>query len=117
MDNDSEMIYNLRPVTFEYNDDPIVQRSLLNKKNYGLIAEEVNELLPTLVKYRRGEIFSVEYDLLAPLLLNEVQKINKKVTDLQEKDLMIEDLRADNVKMKKVINSLLARVKKLEERG
>ncbi len=113
---DSELIYNLRPVTFEYNDDPLVKKSLLGKKQYGLIAEEVNEILPTLVKYHQDEIFSVEYEMLSPLLLNEVQKINKKVTTLEEEVLTIADLKADNQKMKKIINNLLARIKKLEER-
>ncbi len=114
----SEFIYKLRPVTFKYNDDlTFVSKDKINNRQYGLIAEEVGEVMPNLVlsdPLGSGEIFSVDYDALAPMLLNEVQKINKKVTELQEKDLTIADLRENNKKMKKIINNLMARIQKLE---
>ena len=39
------------------------------------------------------------------------------MTALQEKDVIIEDLRAENAEMKAIINSLVARMEKLEARA
>jgi trimeric autotransporter adhesin len=107
---DSEIIYKLRPVTFKYNADDAI--------GYGLIAEESDEVFPYLTTMhweRQDEIYSVDYAKLPALLLNEVQKINKSVNELKEKDLTIEDLRADNQAMKKIISDLLVRIQKLEK--
>jgi hypothetical protein len=117
MNTDSENIYKLRPVRFVYNDDAIVRKEELNIKQYGLIAEEVAEIFPELVGEFQGELFGVKYDLLSTLLLNEMKKMNTKVIELQEKAITIEELRADNEKMKEVINTLMTRIKKLEARA
>jgi hypothetical protein len=112
MNVDSEIIYKLRPVTFEYNSD--------NSTSYGLVAEEVNEIDPYLIiphphAQKTGEyVYSVDYKLLTPFLLNEIIKLNSKVTDLQKEVLTIEELRADNKKMGDIINDLIARITKLE---
>ena len=62
----------------------------------------------------QGEIFGVKYDLLSALIINEMQKMNKKVIKLEEEVLTIADLKADNQAMKNVIEDLMARIKKLE---
>ena len=68
----SDGLMRLRPVTFRYKkpfDDgakPI---------QYGLIAEEVAEVYPDLVaRSADGQIETVKYQVLDPMLLNEVQK-------------------------------------------
>ncbi len=80
LENESEKIYNLRPVTFFYNDDKDCHT------RYGLIAEEVEEVLPELVlKDENGEPYSVSYDMLPILLLKELQKLHKIVEQLQSR--------------------------------
>jgi hypothetical protein len=67
----SEGLMRLRPVAFEYKPefDPTGQTQ------YGLIAEEVADIYPDLVTFDRdGRPEGVLYNLIAPLLLNEVQK-------------------------------------------
>lgn len=76
MDEDSNLIYCLRPVTFNYKKFP-------DSKEYGLIAEEVAEVLPELVVYKDGEPETVKYHILCNLLLNEIQKLEKRVTELE----------------------------------
>lgn len=75
----SSPIYNLRPVIFNYISD-------LAKVDYcGLIAEEVNEVLPELVvRGLAGEIETVKYHDLAILLLNELIKLEARVAILEE---------------------------------
>lgn len=68
----SGVLMKLRPVTFHYKTDKNLKgRSL----QYGLIAEEVNEIAPSLVaRNAQGEIETVYYQHLVPMLLNEYQK-------------------------------------------
>jgi len=78
MDSSSEAIYKLRPVNFNYIND--CQKSL----RYGLIAEEVAETFPYLAAGDgQGGYDSVKYHELAVILLNEVQKLNKRVAELE----------------------------------
>jgi trimeric autotransporter adhesin len=64
----SQKVHHLRPVTFHYKQDP--ERA----RQYGLIDEEVAEAYPELVtRGTDGEIESMQYHELIPMLLNEVQ--------------------------------------------
>src|SRR5262249_24677945 len=65
----SEGVLQLRPVTFAYRDD------LQRVKHYGLVAEEVAAVYPELVTHTAtGEVQTVKYQVLIPMLLNEVQR-------------------------------------------
>jgi hypothetical protein len=95
----SEDIYKLRPVTFVYNDDES------ETIQYGLIAEQVDEVFPALVvKDDEGKPYTVRYHLLAQLLLNELQKLNSTV---QEQAISISELKKDNKKLNKVMHKVL----------
>jgi hypothetical protein len=68
----SDRLLTLRPVTFRYT-QPFEDGS--KPLQFGLVAEEVAEAFPELaVSGADGEPETVRYDLLAPLLLNELQK-------------------------------------------
>ena len=78
MGSASDNIMNLRPVTFVYNGDES------NQTRYGLIAEEVDQVFPALaVKDPQGNIYSVHYETLPVLLLNEFQKLAARVAALE----------------------------------
>jgi hypothetical protein len=67
----------LRPVTFRYK-QPYQDGS--KPIDYGLIAEEVDEVYPDLVAHSSdGRIETVQYQKLAPMLLNESQKQNAQL--------------------------------------
>lgn len=73
----TEKLQQLRPVTFHYKTD--TQGTL----RYGLIAEEVAKVYPELVvRDKNGRIDGVQYDELAPMLLNELQKEHAVVATL-----------------------------------
>jgi hypothetical protein len=81
MDEYSSAILKLRPVTFNYvvGDDFTPQS--------GLIAEEVAEIMPSLVvNDKEGLPQTVKYHDLAALLLNEIQKLHKRIAVLEAKD-------------------------------
>ena len=76
--DESVSVLGLRPVSFNYKEDK--QKT----KMYGLIAEEVDKDFPYLCFYNeKGEPESVKYHELATLLLNEIQKLNKRIQQLE----------------------------------
>lgn len=86
----SSDLMKLRPVTFMYKPEIATGERTLQ---YGLIAEEVAEVYPDLVQYSAtGEANTVYYHLVNAMLLNEVQKQNKQIADLQERLSKIEAL-------------------------
>jgi hypothetical protein len=78
MSGASDRIYKLRPTVFNYKTHP-------HRTSYGLIAEEVETSFPELVAYNSDkEPESVKYHDLPVLLLNELQKMAKRIAFLEE---------------------------------
>jgi trimeric autotransporter adhesin len=78
MDKASEAILALKPVTFQYNSDD------RNTPQFGLIAEEVAKVNQDLVvRDKNGEIYTVRYDQVNAMLLNEFLKEHYQVQDLK----------------------------------
>ena len=74
MDKASETILSLNPVTFHYKSDDT------NTPCFGLIAEEVAEVNPDLVvRDDKGAIYTVRYDAVNAMLLNEFLKEHRRV--------------------------------------
>jgi BMFP domain-containing protein YqiC len=68
----SNKIFELRPVTYRYKQ---AYEDGSKPVDYGLIAEEVAQVYPDMVaRDASGEIQTVQYQKLTPMLLNEVQK-------------------------------------------
>ena len=78
MDSASEAIMALKPVTFHYKSDKT------GTSQFGLIAEEVAAVNPDLVVCDKdGDLYSVRYDAVNAMLLNEFLKEHKKVEEQQ----------------------------------
>ena len=78
MDQASEAILSLRPVTFHYKSDARETRQ------FGLIAEEVAKVNPALVlPDKEGKPYTVRYDQVNAMLLNEFLKEHRKVAKLE----------------------------------
>src|SRR5882762_5503546 len=78
MDKASEIILSLRPVTFHYKTDS------KDTPQFGLIAEEVAKVNPALVlPDEEGKPYTVRYDAVNAMLLNEFLKEHRKVEEQQ----------------------------------
>jgi hypothetical protein len=78
MDKASEVLLALRPVTFRYKPEIDPERV----PQFGLVAEEVANVNPDLVvRDKNGEIFSVRYDQINAMLLNEFLKEHRTVQE------------------------------------
>ena len=84
MRDQTEPVMKLRPVNFIYKSDAS------EKLQYGLIAEEVAEIYPELVVHDKdGEIYTIQYMNLIPILLTQVQHLEKQN---QKQDMQIQEL-------------------------
>ena len=102
MDQTSQAILGLKPVTFQYKSDPS------GTAQFGLIAEEVEKVSPDLVaRDAEGKVFTVRYEAVNAMLLNEFLKEHKKVEDLEK------DLRATIVQQQKEIEALTTGLQKV----
>ena len=102
MDKASEAILALKPVTFRYKNeiDPA------GIPQFGLIAEEVEKVNPDLVvRDKEGKPYTVRYEAVNAMLLNEFLKEHRKVENLQN------DFQTTVAQQQKEIAALTATVK------
>jgi Chaperone of endosialidase len=79
MDKSSEAILALKPVTFRYN-QKIDPKAI---PQFGLVAEDVEKVSPDLVvRDKEGKPYSVRYEAVNAMLLNEFLKEHRKVEQL-----------------------------------
>jgi hypothetical protein len=100
MDKASEAILALKPVTFRYKKE-------LDPKGipqFGLVAEQVAKVNPALVdRDGKGEIYTVRYEAVNAMLLNEFLKEHQKVKKLEaELAAVNERLKEQDAKIDKV---------------
>jgi hypothetical protein len=106
----SSKLMNLRPVTYRY------QRPYTDGAkplDYGLIAEEVAEVYPDLVvKSADGQVETVQYQKLTPMLLNEVQRQQAEIVAqrdrIQSLDQQNQDLQKRLARLEAALASIAA---------
>ena len=97
----SEALLALRPVTFRYK--PELDKAGIPQ--YGLVAEEVAEVNPDLVvRDENGEIYTVRYEAVNAMLLNEFLKEHRKV---QEQEATIAQLKSTIVQQMEAVTAHL----------
>ncbi len=101
-----EVVQSLRPVRFVYKPD---YDDGSRQVQYGLIAEEVLPVDPNLVVMSEGEVQTVRYHFLAPLLVAEVQRLEMEKVSLQEalarQEREMQDLRGEVDALKALVTS------------
>ena len=111
MGRTSEAIFSLKPATFHYKGDTT------NTPQCGLIAEEVAKVNPALILTdKEGKPYSVRYEQINAMLLNEFLKEHKKgeqqVREIQEQRTTISELKKS---METVIGHLKAQDSKIQK--
>ncbi len=109
MDQTSEAILALKPVTFHYKSDAT------GTPQFGLIAEEVAKVNPDLVvRDENGEIYTVRYEAVNAMLLNEFLKAYRKI-EQQEATItqLKKNLQATAANQQKQIEALTAGLQKV----
>jgi hypothetical protein len=112
MDKTSEAILGFRPVTFHYKSDKT------GTPQFGLIAEEVAQVNPNLVvRDDQGEIYTVRYEAVNAMLLNEFLKEHEKVeaqhSKIEKQEAAITELKSNLAEQHKQIQTLTAGLQKV----
>ena len=112
MDKASEAIFSLKPVTFHYKNDKT------NIPQFGLIAEEVAKVNPALIAVdKEGKPYSVRYDAVNVMLLNEFLKDHRTVQEqgatITQLKSMVEKQEAANAQQQKKIEALATGLQKV----
>jgi hypothetical protein len=107
MEKASEAVLALRPVTFRYEPEVDPERA----PQFGLVAEEVEKVNPALVtRDAQGKVFTVRYEAVNAMLLNEFLKQHCRVKEqerkIQEQEATIAQLRSTDAKQEATITSL-----------
>jgi uncharacterized coiled-coil protein SlyX len=107
MDQTSEAILALKPVTFHYKNQD--GKKAENTPQFGLIAEDVAEVNPDLVvRNKDGQVTYVRYDAVNMMLLNEFLKEHKKV---EAQQATIAELKSTVAQQQKGMEILTAQLK------
>ena len=114
MDKASEAILALKPVTFRYKYEIDPKRI----PQFGLVAEEVAKVNPELVTCdARGEPYTVRYDQVNAMLLNEFLKEHRKVEQqdrkIQEQEATIAELKSGMKTLAATVNEQAAQIEKV----
>jgi hypothetical protein len=107
MGTTSEALFSLRPVAFHYRKeiDPAGTPQL------GLVAEDVEKVNPDLVvRDKEGKPYSVRYDQVNAMMLNEFLKEHRKS---ERRELKIEEQEAKIAHQQKQIEALTAGLQKV----
>jgi hypothetical protein len=110
MDQTSEAVLGLKPVTFHYKSDS------KGTPQFGLIAEEVAQVNPDLVvRDEDGKPYTVRYEAVNAMLLNEFLKEHRKVEEQahkgREQEATIAQLKSAIAQQHKDFQSLTAALK------
>jgi septal ring factor EnvC (AmiA/AmiB activator) len=106
-DKASEALFALRPVAFRYKKDIDPART----PQFGLVAEDVDKVNPNLiVRDKEGKPYSVRYDQVNAMLLNEFLKEHKAFVEQQRK---LEQQGATIARQQKQIEALAAGLQKV----
>lgn len=108
MDKASEAILSLKPVTFRYKHELDPE----GVAQFGLVAEQVEKVNPDLVvRDKDGKPYTVRYEAMSAMLLNEFLKEHRKVDKLEATVMQQQkDFQAKTAKQQREIKALTARL-------
>jgi endosialidase-like protein len=109
MDNASEAILALKPVTFRYKKDI----DPASTSQFGLVAEDVEKVNPDLiVRDKEGKPYTVRYDAVNAMLLNEFLKEHEAFLEQQHK---VQEQGATIALLEQQIEALTAGLQKVSD--
>jgi hypothetical protein len=114
MERASEALFALEPVSFRYKEEI----DLAGTSQFGLVAEEVEKVSPDLiVRDKEGKPYSVRYDQVNAMLLNEFLKEHLRNEEqdcrIQEQERTIAELKADVRCLAAMVNEQASEVRRL----
>ena len=88
IENALDKVNKIRGVHYDWKDEYIEKHSYVEKEDVGVIAQEVEKVLPEIVTDREDGTKAVKYDRLTALLIEAVKELSAKV-DAQQEEINI----------------------------
>jgi len=67
--------------TFDWND----KQDTYKGHDIGVVAQEIQSVLPEIVATRANGYLGVKYEKIVPLLIESIKELNKKIEDIEKK--------------------------------
>ena len=80
IDNSSEILDKINGYEFDWKDE-----ADRNGHDFGVIAQEIQEVMPDAVRKNSNNYLAVDYQKLIPVLIQEVKSLNNKIKVLEDK--------------------------------
>ncbi|MGA1823700.1 MAG: tail fiber domain-containing protein [bacterium] len=103
----------LQGVSYTWKADEFPDHGFASGEQIGLIAQEVEEIIPALVHTNDDGYKSVSYERLTAVLVEAIKEQQSEIEDLRSHSA---DLDAHNQELKRLIETLAARIELLENR-
>ena len=82
IENPLDIISKISGNTFDWNSE---KQDIYNGKDYGVIAQEIKEVMPELVDTRDSGYLAVKYDKIVPLLIESIKELKREIEELKSK--------------------------------
>lgn len=82
IENPLEKISQISGNTFDWNNE---KQNIYNGKDYGVIAQEIQKVMPELVDTRDNGYLAVKYEKIVPLLIESIKELKKEIEELKSK--------------------------------
>lgn len=81
IENPLEKVSKIGGYTFDWND----KQQTYTGKDVGVIAQEIQEVLPELVTERDNGYLAVKYEKIVPLLIESIKELKQEIDDIKQK--------------------------------
>ncbi len=81
IENPLEKMDKIGGYTFVWND----KQSTYKGKDIGVVAQEIQEIMPEIVATRANGYLGVKYEKIVPLLIESIKELKKEVEDIKQK--------------------------------
>jgi hypothetical protein len=81
----------LNPVSYDWNTEVYSDMSFTDEKQIGFIAQDIEKIIPELVKTDSEGNKAVAYDKLTPILVKAIQDQQKEIEELKNRLKILEE--------------------------
>ena len=86
-----DKVQNLRGVSYNWRTTQFTERGFADKRSIGIIAQEVEKVVPEVVHTGSDGYKGVEYSKLVPLLIEAIKEQQEEISSLSQKIKVLED--------------------------
>ena len=103
--NSLSTVVRLKGVTYDFRYDEFPDKNFDRNRQVGLIAQEVLEVLPEVVRLEHDGYYSVSYEKIVPVLIEAIKELEQKVSILRSENEQLEELKVRLNEVEKLVRA------------